>query len=537
MPSSRPSVVPSRATSAGLLLAATLGLGGMFAFEAVRVTRSHQLSVGRFLDESAQAAAREFLSRARDELDAMGAELLGGLSGQRAPSPFETLPAADNLQRAAQRRFRCAGEPVRAFRYDFRNDTLIMAAASSAAERTALAALIVRDYRARYRPEWRATLLAAGGAERPVLYGVRFAEYQAPLAAYGVQLCTAAVRDEILATALGRGGLLAADLGRVPPESLLAVEVRDAAGGVLLSAAEVPGAVHHASATIERLGGVEATVTLRPAATRLLTVSPPSSSRVALLVGLFVLTALLSVVALLQLRREAALVRLRTDFTSSVSHELRTPLSQILLFGETLKLGRTRTDDERRLAIDTIVEEGRRLMHLVDNLLQFDRATRGAPPLHATTVVVADVVQSACDTFAPLAAAAHMSLQCDVAAALRARGDAAALRHVLLNFLDNAAKYGPSPQVVRVVASTVGDRVRIAVEDHGPGIPLDERNAIWAPFARLDRDRRGARPGSGIGLSVVRDLVVRQGGACWVEDVPAGGARFVVELPAAEGAS
>ena len=113
------------------------------------------------------------------------------------------------------------------------------------------------------------------------------------------------------------------------------------------------------------------------------------------------------------------------------------------------------------------------------------------------------------------------------------RADAAALRHVLLNFLDNAAKYGPSPQTVRISAARNNGTIRICVDDQGPGVPEPDRDAIWPPFARLDRDRRGARPGSGIGLSVVRDLVTRQHGHCRVESAPGGGARFVVELDSA----
>lgn len=533
MPRSPLTALATRGTLVAIFVAAALLLGGLFAVEAVRVSRSHEVSVGRFLDESAQAAAREFLGRSRDELDAVAAELFAGLTDQRAPSPYETAPGVERLQRDAARRFSCS-EPVRAFRYDFRSDSLTLGADATPVERAALAALIRGDYRARYRSSWRATLLTAGGASRPIVYGVRFAEYQAPLAAYGVQLCTAALRTAVFDRARQGRTLLAVDAGAQSPDSLLTVEVRDAAGGVLLPAAATSDAVHRATTTIERLGGVAATVTLFPAATRLLAVSPPSSSRVVLLVALFVLTALLSLLALLQLRRESALVRLRTDFTSSVSHELRTPLSQILLFGETLRLGRARTPDEQRLAVETIVEEGRRLMHLVDNLLQFDRASRGAPPLPVAPVRVAEVVQSACDAFNALAQASQMTVTCRVPAALAVRADAAALRHVLLNFLDNAAKYGPSPQDVRLSADRVGDAVRISVDDQGPGIPRDEREHIWAPFARLDRDRRGTRPGGGIGLSVARDLTLRQGGTCRVEDAEGGGARFVVELPAAE---
>ena len=117
---------------------------------------------------------------------------------------------------------------------------------------------------------------------------------------------------------------------------------------------------------------------------------------------------------------------------------------------------------------------------------------------------------------------------------VQVRGDAAALRHVLLNFLDNAAKYGPAGQVVRVTAAPHGSWVHITVDDAGPGVPPDARESIWAPFARLDRDRRGTHRGSGIGLAVVRDLITRQQGRCSVGDAPGGGARFLVELPGVE---
>lgn len=531
MPSTRLARLASRRSLLAVLTTATFALGGYFALEVVGVTRSHQVSVGRFLDESAQAAARELLARSRDAVDALAVDLLGDITGQRATSPYEELPAIAGLQRSAERSFTCADTGgVRAFRYDFRTQELLTATPMDETARRELGTRLAADYRTRYRPEWRATLLVGDAAARPVLYGVRFAEFRAPLAMYGVEVCVDALRRNVFATAMAGGGLLPSDAGALPQDSLLVVGVRSDAGQVLLTAADVPGAAHRATARIERLGGVTATVTLRPSAARLLTISPPSSSRVELLVVLLVLTAALAAAALLQLQREAALVRLRTDFTSSVSHELRTPLAQILLFGETLRLGRARTEADRRLALDTIVEEGRRLMHLVDNLLQFDRAARGATPLALTRVPVGDVVTSACEMFAPIAAASHVTVSCTVPAGVAVHADAAALRHVLLNYLDNAAKYGPSPQLVHVRVESAGDMVRISVDDQGPGVPERDRDAIWPPFARLDRDRRGARPGSGIGLSVVRDLVTRQRGRCRVEDAPGGGARFVVEL-------
>jgi len=79
----------------------------------------------------------------------------------------------------------------------------------------------------------------------------------------------------------------------------------------------------------------------------------------------------------------------------------------------------------------------------------------------------------------------------------------------------------------------VGGRVRVWVEDQGPGVPPRDRERVWLPFLRLRRDRNGATGGSGIGLAVVRELAELHGGTTWVEGGPAGGARFVIELPAA----
>ena len=104
---------------------------------------------------------------------------------------------------------------------------------------------------------------------------------------------------------------------------------------------------------------------------------------------------------------------------------------------------------------------------------------------------------------------------------------------MLLNLLDNAVKYGPAGQTVRVEVAPVGDEVHIAVSDEGPGVPPDEREQVWAPFRRGRGHASVA--GSGIGLSIVRDVAARHGGRAWVEGVgdSASGARFIVALPAA----
>jgi len=105
---------------------------------------------------------------------------------------------------------------------------------------------------------------------------------------------------------------------------------------------------------------------------------------------------------------------------------------------------------------------------------------------------------------------------------------------MVLNLLDNAVKYGPATQAVTVGTALVGDRARLWIDDEGEGIPHRERERVWSSFYRLDRHANSSVAGSGIGLFVVRELARLHGGDAWVEDAPGGGARLMIELPAAE---
>jgi signal transduction histidine kinase len=109
--------------------------------------------------------------------------------------------------------------------------------------------------------------------------------------------------------------------------------------------------------------------------------------------------------------------------------------------------------------------------------------------------------------------------------------DRDALRQILLNLLDNAVKYGPAGQTITVGSEIAGDRARLWVEDQGPGIPHEDRHRVWEPYVRLTREAESSTGGSGIGLSVVRELVTLHGGRTRAEGAPGGGARVVIELP------
>jgi signal transduction histidine kinase len=254
-------------------------------------------------------------------------------------------------------------------------------------------------------------------------------------------------------------------------------------------------------------------------------------SRLPIYLGVLVTTVGLIVAAAYLLRRERQLVRLRSDFISAVSHELRTPLTQIRMFAETLLLDRVRSEEEGRRSLEIIDQEARRLSHLVDNVLTFSRNERGALQLFVAEHDAAAVIHQTIEQFLPMAASRNVEIEASVPPELNVRVDADAWKQVLLNLLENAVKYGPAGQTVRVSASARDGTFRMEVDDEGPGVPEDEREEIWTKFVRLERDRGTHNAGAGIGLAVVRDIVSLHGGRCWVEDAPQRGSRFIVEVP------
>ena len=338
-----------------------------------------------------------------------------------------------------------------------------------------------------------------------------------PLAAYGYESAPGPWLRPLLDRALREERLLPPSLLRgLANDSVLAVSLRDAAGRELYRSSERFDRRYAATDSLPaRFGALHAQVAIFPEMADQLLVGGLPRSRLPVLLALFALTAGLAVVALLQVKRQQQLARLRTDFVSSVSHELRTPLAQIRWFAELLRLGRLRSAEERDRSLRVIDQEARRLTFLVENVLNFSRSGR-----------------EAVDGFLPLVQARRMRVDAKLDASAIGLVDRGALRQILLNLLDNAVKYGPVGQTIGVRVVREGARVRLSVEDEGPGVPEHERERVWSAFYRAERDLVTEVTGSGIGLSVVNELVLMQQGRRWIEGAPGGGARVVVEFPA-----
>jgi signal transduction histidine kinase len=279
------------------------------------------------------------------------------------------------------------------------------------------------------------------------------------------------------------------------------------------------------------LGGTMYWVSLRPDVAGFLVAGGIPESRVPASVLLLAGSVVLALAGLASLRSEVRLVNSRRRFVANVSHELRTPLQQILMFVQLLRLGRTRTESERDQSLEIIERETHRLIALSNSVLA---ATKAGLKLRSAPVDVANVVQTSADFFAPLANARKMRIELDVTEPAIARGDPGAIRQILINVLDNAAKYGPTGQTITIGVRTEEKTVRLWVDDAGPGIPPSEREKIWSPFVRLGGTVDDSTGGAGLGLSIVRDLATAMDAEAVISDTPAGGTRFTLTLAISE---
>jgi signal transduction histidine kinase len=253
---------------------------------------------------------------------------------------------------------------------------------------------------------------------------------------------------------------------------------------------------------------------------------------------------LASIVEKGRLQREAeaqvaqlrALDQARTELIALVTHELRTPLAVVraytdLLSEEPALDGRSSRDPVRRATRAAwrqgTVDQIERLDRLVDSILESVRIVPDQPAA-LVPVDLAATVEELLAGLGPLLQGHPATVA--TTRRLFALADAARLRQVLERLLENAVKYAPPETHVEIAWALVEGVVHVAVTDEGPGIPPEWREQIFEPYAR--RQTQTAR-GSGIGLYAARRLAESMGGRLWCEPAPAGGARFVLALPAA----
>ncbi|MFM9368817.1 ATP-binding protein [Streptomyces sp. Da 82-17] len=218
--------------------------------------------------------------------------------------------------------------------------------------------------------------------------------------------------------------------------------------------------------------------------------------------------------------------RIRTALLAAVSHDLRTPLAGIKASVTSLRSDDVEWSDEDRAELLEGIEEGTdRLDHLVGNLLDMSRLQTGT--------VTPIIRETDLDEVVPMALGGvpEGSVELDVPETLpMVSADKGLLERAVANVVENAVKYSPEGEPVRVSASALADRVELRVVDRGPGIPDEAKDRVFAPFQRYGDAPRGA--GVGLGLAVARGFTESMGGTLVAEDTPGGGLTMVLTLRA-----
>jgi PAS domain S-box-containing protein len=230
--------------------------------------------------------------------------------------------------------------------------------------------------------------------------------------------------------------------------------------------------------------------------------------------------------------KERLLDEEKSDFVATISHELRTPMTAV--YGAAQTLLHREIDlrpDERHALLAMIATEAARLSQITEEVLLTTQLDRGELAVERVPVDVAEVVTSAVRIIGPQLPDS-MTIEVEVDADVGvASGDTDRIQQVLVNLLDNAAKYGGTP--VRVSAEGTNGVVRIAVSDGGPGIDASDQERVFEKFFRASPQLTRATRGTGLGLYISRELTERMGGRLILVSPPGEGATFVLELPRA----
>jgi signal transduction histidine kinase len=262
------------------------------------------------------------------------------------------------------------------------------------------------------------------------------------------------------------------------------------------------------------------------------------------------------------LNSELKLARQKTDFVGNVSHELKTPLTSIRMFSELLAEGRVADPAKQRSYLDIITAEAARLTRLINNVLDFSRMERGEKKYNFQPCNLVEVVRTAAQTFRPHLEAGGFKFDCVLPdAPISVHGDADALSQIIVNLLSNAEKYSgqsastPSPRPSGERAGARGSEsglltdnkkeivlqlarresplphAEVKVLDRGSGVPRGSGEKIFEKFYRAHDSLSSGVQGSGLGLTIARQIARTHGGDVVYEPREGGGSCFILRLP------
>lgn len=221
----------------------------------------------------------------------------------------------------------------------------------------------------------------------------------------------------------------------------------------------------------------------------------------------------------------------RSRFFYEAGHQLKAPLAVLKEFAYLFQEGfGGELSEKQQVYLDAIHKNIDRLLYLVDNIDKMSRLDSGSWLIRLEDADPGQIVRHVAESWRPILEGREQELTEDIADDLpQIKADASAVEQVLFNLIDNASKYGPPKEVVKLRCYRPDEHhVRIEVEDQGPGVPEDRRESIFQPFNRLPEHE--SAPGLGLGLAVAQGLIQRMGGELGLDTSDKPGSRFYVQF-------
>jgi len=227
--------------------------------------------------------------------------------------------------------------------------------------------------------------------------------------------------------------------------------------------------------------------------------------------------------------------QLKSEFLANMSHGLRTPLNAILGFSELMRDEVPgQINDEQRQCLADIHSSGKHLLNLVNDVLDLSKIESGKAELNLTNLALTEVIELLARTMLPILAPRQQSLDIEVEEGLPlVHADKANVSEVLLNLLSNATKFTPDGGRLKIEAVRKDDWCWVSVIDNGIGIKEEDQEQIFEPFCQLDNSLTKRKSGTGLGLTLVKQIIEKHGGQIRVESEYQQGSRFTFTLPLA----
>jgi len=247
---------------------------------------------------------------------------------------------------------------------------------------------------------------------------------------------------------------------------------------------------------------------------------------------MLLLAMFLGVVLILRdISREKHLARLRSDFISNVTHELKTPLTSIRMYAESLMIRRVKSDAGQKKYLSVVVNESERLKRMINNILEFSKMERSRQEYHPVETNLSEILHSAILDMNYWLEKQEFTIITEIEKNIMAKVDPEKFHQVFTNLLSNAIKYSGDSRKIYVRLFKNSGAVITEVEDEGIGIAEDKLTKIFEEFYRVERQESGEITGTGLGLTVVKEIVEAYKGKILVDSEIGKGSKFTVRIP------